>query len=95
MSNYARFRLLASAAIFAVALGAPFGLAVASTGLQGADLGKTSEEIAASLASQGYEVRKVKPEDGLMEAYALKDGKRYEIYVDPATGKVTKVKEED
>jgi uncharacterized membrane protein YkoI len=31
----------------------------------------------------------------MLEAYALKDGKRYEVYVNTTTGKVAKVEEED
>jgi hypothetical protein len=46
---------------------------------------KVSEEmqqkIRAHLTEQGYEVRKIKREDGLFEAYALKDGQRLEIYL--------------
>ncbi|MEI4232564.1 PepSY domain-containing protein [Roseovarius sp. D22-M7] len=41
-----------------------------------------AEEIKATLSEQGYDVRRVKTEDGLFEAYALKDGQRYEIYLD-------------
>jgi hypothetical protein len=76
-------------------LALPLSLAAASADLDGASVGKTAEEITASLIAQGYEVKKVKPEDGMLEAYALKDGKRYEVYVDTTTGKVAKVKEEN
>lgn len=34
------------------------------------------------LTEQGYEVGKVKLDDGLYEAYARKDGKKFEIYLD-------------
>lgn len=40
-----------------------------------------AEEIKATLTEQGYEVRRVTTEDGMYEAYALKDGHRYEIYL--------------
>jgi hypothetical protein len=33
------------------------------------------------LTEQGYEVRRIKTEDGMYEAYAMKDGQRLEIYV--------------
>lgn len=85
--------LLAGTAIAALAV-ASLGLAAAAE-MVGMQAGKTADEIRASLTAQGYEVRKVKPEDGKLEAYALKDGKLYEIYVDPATGAVTAVKEQD
>ncbi|QGX98692.1 PepSY domain-containing protein [Roseovarius faecimaris] len=41
----------------------------------------TSEKITAMLTAQGYEIRKIEIEDGMYEAYALKDGNRYEIYL--------------
>lgn len=86
-------KLLAGTAIAAL-VAVPLGLAAASE-MVGTQAGKSADEIKASLAAQGYEVRKVKPDDGKLEAYAVKDGKLYEIYVDPATGAVTKIKEED
>jgi hypothetical protein len=39
------------------------------------------QQITATLTEQGYEVRKIKTEDGLFEAYARKDGKRYEVFL--------------
>jgi len=88
-------RKLVAGTALAASLALPLGFAAASSELQGATLGKTTEDITASLTAQGYEVRKVKPEHGMLEAYAMKDGKRYELYVDPATGNVAKVKAED
>ncbi|MRU16914.1 PepSY domain-containing protein [Roseovarius sp. A21] len=41
-----------------------------------------AEQIKTQLTEQGYDVRKVDTEDGMYEAYALKDGARYEIYLD-------------
>lgn len=38
--------------------------------------------IRAMLQEQGYEVRKIDMEDGMIEVYALKDGKRFELYLD-------------
>lgn len=95
MSNSKLIRNLIAGPAFAAALAIPLAFAAASPDLKGAQLGKTADEITASLKDQGYEVRKVETEDGLLEAYALKDGKRYEVYVDPATGMVTKVEEDD
>jgi hypothetical protein len=86
--------LLAGSALTA-ALALPLGFAAASSELMGTTLGKSAGEITASLTALGYEVRKIKPEDGMLEAHAMKDGKRYELYVDPATGNVAKVKVED
>ena len=53
-------------------------------------LGKNREEITLTLKGKGYEVRKVESEDGYLEAYARKNGERYEIYVDPKTARSLK-----
>ena len=42
---------------------------------------ETQAAIRALLEGQGYEVRQIETEDGMFEAYALKDGERYEIYI--------------
>ncbi|PTX03851.1 PepSY domain-containing protein [Pararhodobacter aggregans] len=41
-------------------------------------------QITSLLTAQGYEVRRVAVEDGLYEAYAVKDGHVYEIYLNEA-----------
>lgn len=43
---------------------------------------ETKNQIRAVLTEQGYEVGKIKTEDGLYEAYARKDGKRLEVFLD-------------
>jgi len=42
----------------------------------------TRDAIESKLAGQGYDVRRIEAEDGMYEAYALKDGERYEIHLD-------------
>jgi len=49
--------------------------------------------ISATLEDQGYSVGKIKIEDGLYEAYAKKDGMRYEVFLDTEM-KVVRVKED-
>ena len=66
--------------------------ALAADVATGDALGKTEAEISASLTAMGYDVRKFKMEDGLIEAYAVKDGATLEVFVDPATGAVAKTK---
>jgi hypothetical protein len=53
----------------------------------------TQAKITEQLTADGYEVRKIDSEDGMIEVYAVKDGKMYEIYLD-ADLKVVKTKEE-
>ena len=54
-------------------------------------LGKTMEEVKASLTAMGYEVRKAEMEDGKIEVYFVREGKMGELYVSPETGAVTKL----
>ena len=81
--------LLSSIGIFTVA-GVAFGHS-----LDGSYAGKSEKEITSLLQNQGYEVREIEQEDDLLEAYAMKDGVRFEIYVDPKTGNIVKVEEDD
>ncbi|WP_372603524.1 PepSY domain-containing protein [Actibacterium sp.] len=55
---------------------------------------ETAAQITAMLAEQGYEVRKIETEDGLIEVYALKDGNRVELYLD-AELNIVRVKSKD
>ena len=51
-------------------------------------------EITARLTGEGYDVRKIEMEDGQIEVYALKDGKKLELYLGPDLNIVrTKAKE--
>ncbi len=51
------------------------------------------DTILQSLTAQGYKVRKVEVEDGCYEVYAMKNGKKYEVFVNPKTGAIEKTKE--
>ncbi len=53
----------------------------------------TQAKITEQLTAEGYEVRKIDSEDGMIEVYAVKDGKMYELYLD-ADLKIVKSKEE-
>lgn len=39
-------------------------------------------QITDMLTADGYEVRKIVPEDGMIEVYAIKDGQMLELYLD-------------
>jgi len=54
----------------------------------------TYNEIATKMAAEGYDVRKIEIEDGEIEVYALKDGKRLEIYLN-ADLSVNRIKTND
>lgn len=79
--------LLIAATAATLALGAP---AFASGEVDQA----SKDKITAELTKQGYEVRKIVAENGKVEAYALKDGKKYEVYFDKDM-KQTEVKASD
>lgn len=71
--------------ITAVGLGlvlALAGLPVLASGDRAKLSQETRARIVEKMTGEGYEVRKVKTEDGYYEVYALKDGKRLEIYLD-------------
>ena len=55
---------------------------------------KTKNEAKAVLIAEGYEVRKVKVEDGCYELYTKKDGKKFEVFINPSTLEITKIKED-
>lgn len=66
----------------ALALSAALLLPVAA--LASAEVQLTDEmkaKITATLTEQGYEVGKIKIEDGMYEAYARKDGQKLEIFL--------------
>lgn len=75
----------------AAALAALPGIALATTLTVGTALGSNTEEVRSGLVALGYEVRKIEMEDGKIEAYVVKDKTMAEIYVDPATGAVSKI----
>ncbi|MBC57737.1 MAG: hypothetical protein CL814_12490 [Confluentimicrobium sp.] len=43
---------------------------------------ENTERVRTRLKADGYELRKLEQEDGRFEAYALKNGKRFELYLD-------------
>lgn len=77
--------LIAAAALSAAALAAP---ARADDEVDAA----TQERVTAQMTAEGYEVRKIEMEDGMIEVYAVKDGHAYELYLDSDL-KVVKSKE--
>ncbi len=55
-------------------------------------LGTTMQEVRDSVTAMGYDVRKSEMERGLIEVYLVRGNERGEVYVDPQTGAVTKIK---
>ena len=84
--------------VLTVALGAalalPAGLAAADMS-QGSYTGKSATEIRQKLEAEGYQVREIEADDGYLEAHASLKGQRYEIKIDPQTGKVFRIERDD
>jgi len=91
MSSTSDIRKLIAGSVLAAALVVPMGMAAAAAELVGTTIGTTADAVKASLVAQGYEVRKVKRDDGKLEAHASKDNKQFEISVDRKTGMVRKI----
>ncbi len=49
-------------------------------------------DITAIGVELGYEISNVKIEDGCYELYARKDGEKMEVFLNPITGEVVKIK---
>lgn len=77
--------------LLALALTLPAAAAFASDSAPSAE---TQAKIRDLLTGQGYEVRKIESEDGQYEAYAVKDGKKYEVYLNGKL-EVVRVKEDN
>lgn len=54
----------------------------------------SEEQVGEKLAAMGHGKFVLAVEDGCLEAKVLRDGKRLEIYMEPLTGEVVKVKED-
>jgi len=71
------------------------GTALAANLAPGVKLGTSAQEISSALAAQGYEILKYEREDDEIEVYVLKDGRRFELEIDPTTGQILEVEDED
>lgn len=53
----------------------------------------TEAEVAERLPAMGYNNAIIAVEDGCLEAKVVHDGRRIEIYMEPLTGEVVRIKE--
>lgn len=86
-------RPLLSALALCAALALPVSAAWA-TGSEVKVTDETTQTIRTKLTDMGYEVGNIKTEDGLYEAYAKKDGHRYEVFLN-AEFEIVRTKEDD
>lgn len=75
-----RFNRLSAAALLGLTLSAAPMAMASSDDIDAA----TRARVTAELVAQGYDVRKIEMEDGMIEVYAVKDGKAWELYLDAA-----------
>lgn len=57
--------------------------------------GISDDQIRAALQGLGYEVVGFERENGEIEVYAMKDGRRWELNIDPRTGDILRIEAED
>lgn len=89
-----KFTSLALALSAFVALGATTASADATAckPVAGAKM-KSVDDVTTAAMALGYQVRRVKTEDGCYEVYAIdKAGKKVEVFFHPATLKVVRIK---
>lgn len=60
-----------------------------------APAGVSDEQIRTSLRALGYEVTGFERERGEIEVYAMKDGRRWELRIDPSSGDILRTEAED
>ncbi len=85
--------LVLSIAAASLALGTPANASGNTYCGQASGNWMSIDAVKAKAAGMGYNVRRVKREDGCYEVYAIgKNGGRVEIYMHPVTGKVVKIK---
>ncbi len=82
-------------ALASLALMSGTALASSSDCNEPRDKWMSMDQARAKVTAMGYDVRKLEVDDGCYEAYATKDGKRLEIYLNPVTAEVVKMKEDD
>lgn len=57
--------------------------------------GVNDAELRARLAAEGYEIVKYERERGEIEVKAMREGRRWELEIDPRDGRTVKVEEDD
>lgn len=77
----------------AIALGA--SVSHAAEIAPGMVLGTSASAVEMALKAQGYSLREFESESGRIEVKATRDGQIWEMYVDPASGQVTKLELDD
>lgn len=78
-------------ALLALCVALPTGAFATDASAPSADV---QAQVRTILEAEGYEVRQIQTEDGMIEAYALKDGERFEIYLN-ASLEIQRIEQDD
>lgn len=84
--------LIAATLLSTAAIATP---ALAVEPVMGAVLGTTADQITTALAEDGYKVTEYENEHGKIEVKVVKDGRRKELKIDPTTGAIVAVEDDD
>jgi len=86
-------RMTMIAAALSAAMAAQPVLASDDEGYEDGMSMESRDEIRMMLEEDGWDVRKMEAEDGMIEAYAVRDGKAWELYLDES-GEIVRRKEQ-
>lgn len=90
------FKFIAPLALATAVLSVPLAASASECTSAPQDQWKSEDAIKAAAKDMGYDVRRVKVEDGCYEVYGIdKNGNKAEIYFDPMTGAVSDHKGDD
>ena len=84
--------LIAATLLSTAAIATP---ALAVEPVMGTVLGTTADQITTALAEDGYKVTEYENEHGKIEVKVVKDGRRKELKIDPTTGAIVAVEDDD
>ena len=85
-------RSLVAATMLTAVMATP---ALAVEPVMGAVLGTTAEQISSALAENGYKIVEYEHEHGRIEVKVVKDGRRQELKIDPTSGAIVAMEEDD
>lgn len=83
------------ASAFTLALMSGTAMASSDKCNEPADKWMSMDEARAKVTAMGYDVRKVEVDDGCYEAYGIKNGRKYEVYINPVTAEIVELEEDD
>ncbi|MCR9176331.1 MAG: PepSY domain-containing protein [Alphaproteobacteria bacterium] len=85
-------RSLVASTLLAAAIATP---ALAVEPVMGAVLGTTAEQISSALAENGYKIVEYEHEHGRIEVKVIRDGRRQELKIDPTSGAIVAMEDDD